>query len=77
MNNKNRGIVFAGLGFELMGLILTCLYLGQKIDEYYQSKGLGLISLVILGIVGWFYHLIILLRKFVAEDNEPSNKDNI
>jgi F0F1-type ATP synthase assembly protein I len=65
---KNKGIVFAGLGFELVGVVLACLYFGQLIDKIYGWGGFGVALMIVLGTAGWFFHLIILLKRFMKND---------
>lgn len=66
-----KGLVFMGMGFELLGLILGCLYLGQTIDNYMSWPGYGVAVLVICGLISWLVHLFMMLKKFM--DEEPDN----
>ncbi|MEQ1664253.1 MAG: AtpZ/AtpI family protein [Bdellovibrionales bacterium] len=70
----NKGLVFMGMGFELVGLMFGGLYLGQAIDQHFHWPGYGLISLVIISLVSWMVHLIFLLKKFMQD--EGSNEDS-
>ena len=72
MNTK--ALVFVGMGFELVGIILGALYLGKEIDEYYQLAGLATAGLSLLVLAGWLYHLVILLKRFQKglEDHSES-----
>jgi hypothetical protein len=63
-NSKRNGIVFTAIGFELVGIMLTCLYLGQEIDKKYGLNGIGIAGLSMLGLAGWLTHLVILLNRF-------------
>lgn len=65
---KSRYLVFVGMGIELVGIILSCLYLGQMIDNQYHTKGLALGGLPMLGLAGWIYHIVVLARK-IDKDN--------
>ena len=56
-----------GLGFELLGLILGALFLGQAIDDRYNLNGYGIAVLVIVVMFSWMYHLFILLKRFMKE----------
>lgn len=64
-------LVFASIGFELIGIMLACIYLGQKIDEHYQTKGVALIALMFIGLASWLTHVIMLLRQI--EKNQPKS----
>lgn len=76
---KNRGLVFVGMGFELGAMILGGLHLGQILDRTYGWPGYGVSGMVIICMVGWFYHLIILLQRFInepeEEEDDGGNKD--
>lgn len=63
-------IVFAGIGFELVGIMMASIYLGQIIDKSYQTKGLGLIALMFIGLASWLTHVVLLLRRFEKEDSK-------
>lgn len=60
---KNKYIVFAAMGMELVAIMIGCLLLGQKIDEIYGFKGLAMIGLSMLGLAGWLYQIILLAKK--------------
>ena len=61
---NNKGLIFMGMGFELVALVLSALYLGKIIDTHYGTKGIFTIILLLSMLVGWIYHLIHLLMKF-------------
>jgi hypothetical protein len=69
----HKGLVFVGMGFELLGVILGCLFVGQEVDKQMGWPGYGLIVFVVGGLVGWMIHLIFMLKKFMA--NEPETHD--
>ena len=59
------------MGFELVGLILGCFYLGQYLDQKYQSKGLIFVGLTFACLIGWLFRVIWLLRKMqISEEKE-------
>ena len=55
---------FIGMGFELVGVILAMLYLGQFIDEKYRLGGMAMALLTMGGLLGWVVHLMVIMRKF-------------
>lgn len=66
-------LIFASIGFELVGIVIASIYLGQIIDKTYQTRGLALIALMFIGLASWLIHVLLLLRRFQkndAEDNE-------
>ncbi|HEY8271011.1 MAG TPA: AtpZ/AtpI family protein, partial [Pseudobdellovibrionaceae bacterium] len=56
----NKYLIFASMGFELVGIMLASIYLGQLIDKTYQTKGFGLIVLMFFGLVSWLTHVVLL-----------------
>lgn len=64
---KSKGIVFMGMGFELAGLMVGALYLGQALDERFHTQGLAVAGLSFLVLMGWLYHLIVLLKSFMNQ----------
>lgn len=72
---NNRYIVFAAIGFELVGVMLACLFIGQWVDETYGTKGLGVLGLSILGLTGWMVHMVRLLKMIEKAPQEDSKND--
>jgi len=66
-------IIFAGIGFELVGIMMAAIYLGQIIDQSYQTKGLALVALMFIGLASWLIHVIVLLKKI--EKQNPDDKE--
>lgn len=66
-------MIFAGLAFELVALSFGGHIVGGYIDEYMGWKAVGSTYLVLLLLIGWFVHLIVLLRRFEKEnaDSDP------
>lgn len=54
---KREYIIFLGLVFELVALVLSLVYAGYHLDLYYGFKGVGITSGAVLAIVIWVYHL--------------------
>lgn len=72
---KDKAIVFFGIGFELIGMMVGGFLLGLELDKYFGWK-YSVPVLVILLLIAWFVHLIYLLQKFekdVAKDEANSN----
>jgi F0F1-type ATP synthase assembly protein I len=63
MKQKNPALAFIAIGFELVGLILASLYIGQVIDGHFSIAPWGTLGLVVLGVVGWMIHIFILLQQ--------------
>jgi uncharacterized membrane protein len=67
-----NGIVFLGIGFELVAMCVGGFYLGQAIDDHYGWKSIASTYLVLVLLVAWFVHLFYLLRKFEKENDDGS-----
>ena len=70
MNSK--GLVFIGIGFELVGLVLAALILGEKLDKYYGKDGVFVIIFLICGFISWTFHFIFLLKKMMKDLDEDT-----
>lgn len=74
MNNKY--LVFVGMGIELVGIIVGCLFVGQLLDQHFQSKGLIMVGLSVTGLAGWLYQIILLTRQIEnSEKNQNLSED--
>lgn len=70
---KSKYIVFTAIGFELVGTILACIFIGHKLDVHYGTKGLALIGLSVAGLAGWLIHVVQLLKRIEAIPDENSD----
>lgn len=68
------GMIFMGMGFELVGLVIGCIYLGSVIDERFQWRGYATVGLIVISMVGWIVHLIVLLKRY--QQNLSSSGDS-
>ena len=69
-----------GMGFELVGLILGGLYVGSQIDKEMKWPGYAVAGAMGIALIGWFIHLIFMMKKFMAElpdDKETYDKEDI
>jgi hypothetical protein len=75
MKKYGKGVIFLSIGFELIGICTGGYYLGDFIDQKMGWKAVGSTYLVLLLLIGWFVHLIYLLRRFETEndDDNPSS----
>ena len=74
MNKKKlRGLVFVGMGFELLGLMLGALYIGQILDEKLESQGIYTAILSFTALIIWVYHLVLLIKKFQNENDRKTD----
>ncbi len=71
---KSRYLIFVAMGIELVGIIIGCLLIGQKLDESFSTKGLFLVTLPMLGLAGWITQVVVLSKKL--ENQADNNGDN-
>jgi uncharacterized membrane protein len=64
-------MVFAAMGFELVGVVLAAIFLGQMLDEKIGTKGIMVAVIAMVGLAGWTYHLY----KF-DQKNEKELEEN-
>ncbi|XGC80874.1 AtpZ/AtpI family protein [Bdellovibrio bacteriovorus] len=67
-------IIFASMGFELVGLIIGCFYLGQYLDQKYNSKGLIFVGLSFAALIGWLWRVIWLLRRMQKNEEKQDTE---
>jgi membrane protein DedA with SNARE-associated domain len=70
-NGRGQGLVFMGVAFELVGMCGGGYFLGDYIDEKMGWKNFASTYLVLILLIGWFVHLIYLLRRFEKENPDP------
>jgi hypothetical protein len=68
-----KGIVFLGISFELVAMCVGGYLLGGEIDRKMGWSNYASTYLVLVLLIGWFVHLIYLLRQFEKEnpDSDP------
>lgn len=58
----NKYIVFLGIGFELVGLIIVSVYVGEYLETIKPTKGLWVAGLILVSLIGWMIHLLVMLK---------------
>jgi len=71
----NRYIIFASIGFELVGLIVGCFYLGEFLDAKYQTGGMAFVGLSVASLIGWLVRVIWLLQRVQKQDEEAEKQN--
>jgi hypothetical protein len=72
---KNKYIIFASIGFELISLILAGIYGGEYlVKQGYANYWKAL--LIVLAFVVWFISLITKLRSIEKSPDESSRTNN-
>lgn len=67
----NKYMLFIGIGFELIGLIVAAVFAANWLEARYPSKGMITAGLVLLALVGWFVHIMVLLKQVNKDNNTP------
>lgn len=67
----NKGMVFIGVGFELVVVVMAGVYLGGAVDKWMGTNGIATMVLMLLMLAGWFVHLFVLLKKFDDDAKSP------
>lgn len=62
---KNKLIVFVGVGVEAVAIIMAAVWSGQWLDSHFQLKNLFTIILPLLGLAGWIYHILIMVKNLM------------
>ncbi len=69
----NKYIVFAGIGFELVGLIVVSVYAGEYLETIKPTKGLWVAGLILLSLVGWMIHLLAMLKSTQKQKSDTND----
>jgi hypothetical protein len=67
---KSKGVAFVAVGFELVGLMLGSLFIGQKIDKYYGWPGWALTGLSMLALAGWLTRVVYMAQKMTENGDD-------
>lgn len=69
-------IIFASIGFELMGLIVGSYFLGEALDQKYKTGGMAFVGLSLACLVGWLIRVIWMLQRMQKnEEKEDLNSE--
>ncbi len=64
---RNKGLVFAGLGMEVIGMMVGSVIFGAEIDKYYGWPGYAVMLLVIASFIVWVVHVVVISKRFMRE----------
>ena len=62
--------IAAGLGFELVGLVLAGAYVGTRIDARFETSPLGLLVCIGLAFAAAGWHIYLISRRLTSKDDE-------
>ncbi len=66
---SSRWLVFAGMGFESLVLVLGGIWLGGEADKKMSLGGFGVVLGAFAGIGLWFFHLVKTLNALSKKDD--------
>ena len=72
----NKYVLFIGIGFELIGLIVVSILASNYFEEKYHTKGTITAAAVLIALIGWFIHIYFLLSKVNKATEEDKKNDN-
>ena len=75
MKKNNNMLAFAGIGFELLALVLGALFVGKGLDEQMGTNGVWTAGLLLVCLSSWTFHFVILLKRFQAQVDAESEED--
>ena len=68
-NSTNQKILqAAGLGMELVGLVVVLVYAGRHFDQKYGWPGYGMTAGGLVALAGWLAHVLRIARSVEDED---------
>lgn len=67
-NVKSKGLVFAGLGMEIIGMMVGSQILGNELDRYFQWPGYAVMALVLTSFVVWVTHVVVMSKRFMQQN---------
>ena len=73
--NPNKYWIFLSMGFELVGLVITSVFIGQSLDEKLGTRGISLLILTLASLAGWMVHLIFLLKRIERSTEKDSDSE--
>ncbi len=63
MNKTNKLIAFLGVGMEAVGLILCSVWIGEYLDQKFETKVVFTSIFPLLALGGWFIHVVFMVKK--------------
>ncbi len=63
------GIVGA-LGFEFVGVVIVCFYIGSKLDGRFDVGPWGTVGCLALGMIGAAWHVYLLSKRYLIDQGE-------
>ena len=71
---EKHPLVVAGtvgaLGFEFVGVVIACFFIGSEIDERFDVGPWGTVVTLALGMLGAAWHVYLITKKFLIDTGE-------
>jgi uncharacterized protein YqgC (DUF456 family) len=71
-----RAMVFIGMGLECVAVVFVGVYAGRWADQAYGLGNLGVAVGAIGGFIGWFIHLLVLVKQFTKDEDSSGDTKN-
>ena len=68
-SKKGKGLVFAGLGMEVVGMMIGSVIVGREVDKYLGWPGYSVIFLLLTSFGLWVWHIVAISKKFMQDMN--------
>ena len=65
-----KTVALIGLAFELTGLVLAGVFLGNYLDSKWDLKGLGVAGGALLALVLWITHVMKVLKEKSSDNSK-------
>ena len=65
-----KGLVFAGLGMEIIGMMWGSVVLGQVIDEYFGLNNVAMVVLMFSAFFVWVVHIVVMAKKMMVTNDK-------
>ena len=66
----NKGMMFVGMGFELLAMVLGGVVIGEAVDKVYHTGVFTVPAFIFLFLIGWSVHFGLMIRKYLREMDE-------
>lgn len=72
-NKTGKGLVFAGLGMEIVGMMIGSVLVGNEIDKIFGWPYYSVIFLILASFGVWIWHIVAIAKKFMQDVKEDGN----
>ena len=65
-----KGLVFAGVGVELVCLIIIALFSGSYFDKKFNSEGIFVVIASFIALLIWASHIVFLVKQMDKNEKQ-------